>query len=90
VFFRADSFPRAWQWLASLVGVHGLGAAWTAETAALSALVLACLVIVRMCPNSQQIDLGRLGALPQVGLAAASALSIVLMNYGSKFLYFQF
>lgn len=31
-----------------------------------------------------------LGPLPQVGLAAATALSLLLMNYGSKFLYFQF
>ena len=42
------------------------------------------------CPNSLELPLDRLGALPQVGLAAATAASILLMNYGSKFLYFQF
>jgi len=29
-------------------------------------------------------------SMPQVGLAAATAAALVLMNYGSKFLYFQF
>ena len=88
--FRAESFAHAVQWLASLTGTHGLAGAWTFETAALAALVAACLVIVRACPNSQELLVERLGALPQVGLAAASALSILLMNYGSRFLYLQF
>ena len=32
----------------------------------------------------------RLGPAPQVGLASATAAALLLMNYGSKFLYFQF
>ena len=63
---------------------------WTWETLALGGLVAACLVIVRACPNSMELPLERIGALPQVSLAAATAASVLLMNYGSKFLYFQF
>src|SRR5262249_16596572 len=98
VFFRVPSFAGARHWLAALVGVHGLGrpggpgraGSFTREGLALAALVALCLVIVRACPNSLELPLERLGALPQIGLAVASAASILLMNYGSRFLYFQF
>ena len=90
VFFRAESFAHAGQWFASLAGVHGLVAPWTQETLALAGLVAVCLVIVRACPNSLELPLERLGAWPQASLAAATAASVLLMNYGSKFLYFQF
>jgi hypothetical protein len=52
--------------------------------------VAACLVIVRAFPNSLELPLERFGPLRLVGLAAATAASVLLMNYGSKFLYFQF
>ena len=90
VFFRATSFTHAAQWFGSLAGVHGLAAPWTAETAALLGLVATCAVLVRACPNSLELPLAGLRLAPQVGLAAAAAVSILLMNYGSKFLYFQF
>ena len=90
VFFRAESFPHAVQWFGSLAGVHGLAAAWTRETGALAALVLLCLAIVRLCPNSLELPLSRLHPVRQVGLAGATAVAVLLMNYGSKFLYFQF
>jgi alginate O-acetyltransferase complex protein AlgI len=90
VFFRAESFAHAAQWFASLAGAHGLAAPWTQETAALAALVLLGLAIVRLAPNSLELPLARLGAVPQVGLAGATAAALLLMNYGSKFLYFQF
>ena len=73
-----------------LAGVHGFAAPWTSEMLALAGLVVACLAIVRLCPNSLELPLDRMGAVPQVGLAAATATAVVLMNYGSKFLYFQF
>ena len=90
VFFRAETFGHAAQWFASLAGAHGLAAPWTPETTALAGLVLLCLLIVRLAPNSLELPLGRLGAVPQVGLAGATATALLLMNYGSKFLYFQF
>ena len=90
VFFRADSFPHAAQWFAGLAGAHGVAGPWTQETAALAGLVILCLGIVRLSPNSLELPLARLGAVPQVGLAGATAMALLLMNYGSKFLYFQF
>jgi alginate O-acetyltransferase complex protein AlgI len=90
VFFRATSFPQAAQWFASLGGLHGVAAPWTVETGYLLLLVILCLGIVRLCPNSLELPLERWGALPQAGLALATAASVLLMNYGSKFLYFQF
>ena len=90
VFFRAETFAHAAQWFASLGGAHGFAAPWTQETAALAGLVLVCLAIARLSPNSLELPLGRLGTVPQVGLASATAMALLLMNYGSKFLYFQF
>jgi len=90
VFFRAESVAAAGQWFASLAGARGVTGAWTVESAALLGLVAACVVIARACPNSLDLPLARLAALPQVGLAAATAAALLLVNYGSKFLYFQF
>jgi alginate O-acetyltransferase complex protein AlgI len=90
VFFRAENFGHAAQWFACLAGAHGVAAPWSQETLALLGLVVACLAIVRLFPNSLELPLEGLGALPQVGLATATAVSLLLMNYGSKFLYFQF
>ena len=64
--------------------------AWTPETAALLGLVALSLAIVRACPNSLELPLARLRPVPQIGLAAATVLSLLLVNYSSRFLYFQF
>ncbi len=90
VFFRAESFTHAGQWFASLFGAHGLVGAWTWETVTLAGLVLLCLGIARLSRNSLELPLARLGTVSQVGLAGATAAALLLMNYGSKFLYFQF
>ena len=90
VFFRAPDFAHATSWFAALAGTHGIEPAWTAETARLLGLVAVGLVIVRGFPNSLELPLERLGAVPQMGLAVATAVAVLLMNYGSKFLYFQF
>ena len=90
VFFRAADFGRAAAWFAGLAGAHGMGTAWTTDTGMLLALVLVCFAIVRVCPNSLELPLGYLRALPQAGLAVATVAALLLMNYGSRFLYFQF
>jgi alginate O-acetyltransferase complex protein AlgI len=90
VFFRSESFGHAAAWFASLAGVHGLAPPWTSDTLALAALVALGLGLVRLCPNSLELPLGRLDRLSQVGLATATAVAVLLMNYGSRFLYFQF
>jgi alginate O-acetyltransferase complex protein AlgI len=90
VFFRAETFGHAGQWFVSLAGVHGLFPPGTREILSLAVLIAVCLAVTRLCPNSLELPLGRLRPLPQVGLATATAVAVVLMNYGSKFLYFQF
>jgi alginate O-acetyltransferase complex protein AlgI len=90
VFFRAETFEQAGGWFAALGGLGPGGGPWTGDVGLLLALVVTGLCIVRLCPNSLELPLERLPAAPQVGLAAATATALVLMNYGSKFLYFQF
>jgi alginate O-acetyltransferase complex protein AlgI len=90
VFFRAQTFGEAARWFTALAGLGPAGAAWTSELAALFALIVAGCLIVRLCPNSLELPLERLSPIPQAGLAAATAAALVLMNYSSKFLYFQF
>ncbi len=90
VFFRSPDFAHVARWFSGLAGMHGIGTISTPETLALLGLVAVCTAIVRLCPNSLELPLDRLGALPQAGLGAACAAAVVLMNYGSKFLYFQF
>jgi alginate O-acetyltransferase complex protein AlgI len=90
VFFRARDLPHAAHWFAALAGVHGLGGPWDRDMLALLSLVVIGFAIVRWCPNSLELDLGGLGPIRQLGLGAATAVAVVLMSHGSKFLYFQF
>lgn len=90
VFFRSTDFSRAAAWFAALAGAHGVRTTWTSETGVLLVLVVVCFIIVRVCPNSLELPLGGLRALPQTGLAVATVAALLLMNYGSRFLYFQF
>lgn len=90
VFFRAETFAHAGHWFAGLAGAHGLASGLSVAVGALLGLEVVCLGIVRLCPNSLEIPLEWLGPLPQAALGVAVAVSILLMNYSSKFLYFQF
>jgi alginate O-acetyltransferase complex protein AlgI len=90
VFFRAETFEQAARWFAALAGLGPGGGAWSGDVGWLLALVVVGILVVRLCPNSLELPLERLPALPQAGLAAATATALVLMNYSSKFLYFQF
>src|SRR5262249_56788664 len=87
VFFRAADFGRAAAWFAGLAGAHGVGTVWTSDAGMLLALVLVCFAIVRVCPNSLELPLGYLRALPQAGLAVATVAALLLMNYRSPVLY---
>ena len=90
VFFRAETFPQAAHWFAALAGFGAGAGSWTTEATALLVLVALGVLIARLAPNSMELPLERLPALRQAGLAAATATALVLMNYSSKFLYFQF
>jgi alginate O-acetyltransferase complex protein AlgI len=90
VLFRSHGFAQAGAWFAGLAGLHGVTGPWTADAALLSGLVALGLVVVRACPNSLELPLERLGRVPQIGLGLTTAAALLLMNFGSKFLYFQF
>ena len=90
VLFRSHGFAQAGAWFAGLAGLHGVTVPWTADVALLSGLVALGLVVVRACPNSLELPLERLGRVPQIGLGLTTAAALLLMNFGSKFLYFQF
>jgi len=83
VFFRAESFTQAVEWLAGLGGAHGVQKAWTAETALLLGLVAVSLAIVRACPNSMELPLGRLGAVPQVVCCSTKPLGVAWQRTSS-------
>jgi alginate O-acetyltransferase complex protein AlgI len=88
VFFRSQSFGQALEWFGGLAGLHGV--ALSAPDVRLLILVIVSFIIVRRCPNSLEIRFDQIRPLPQVALAGATAVSLLLMNYSSKFLYFQF
>ncbi|HJR03917.1 MAG TPA: MBOAT family O-acyltransferase [Methylomirabilota bacterium] len=90
VLFRSQGFAQASGWFAGLAGAHGVAGSWTVDLTALLGLVVTGLLIARACPNSLELPLECLGPVPQVGLGLTTAVALVLMNYGSKFLYFQF
>jgi alginate O-acetyltransferase complex protein AlgI len=89
VFFRAPSITSAGQWLARMAGAHGLGL-HQANLAPLAAFGLACVIICNAFDNAYERDMGRLPRPAMAALGLATAAAIVMMNYSSKFLYFQF
>ena len=94
VLFRAPTLEVAGQWYLALcglgAGVDPLGLAVRPEP--LRALwVLAGLSVVWGLPNASRYErFEDLGPLPQAALGALAVLSLLMMNYTSKFLYFQF
>jgi alginate O-acetyltransferase complex protein AlgI len=88
VFFRAHSMNDAGQWLAGAFGFHGWG---TLPSVRLLGMVSASLVICQVCRNASSFrGYATLAPLYQYGLGVVTAAAIVMMNYSSKFLYFQF
>ncbi len=89
IFFRSPDLGTAGNWFAALLGLHGLGA-FDLTAFKLACWVLGGLVICFGTDNGYRRDVASMSS-PWAGmLAAATATAIVLMNYSSKFLYFQF
>jgi alginate O-acetyltransferase complex protein AlgI len=90
--FRAPSFTLARSWAAALLGRHGWG--WEVLDPRLGAflglLAVAAAVVQLVPPASRWPGWDTLGNLGQFFLAAASAGAVLLLNYSSRFLYFQF
>jgi alginate O-acetyltransferase complex protein AlgI len=89
VFFRAKSMAHASTWLAGMAGARGLGLG-QANLGKVGVLVVVALVIANVAPNpyeSKSLERTR-PTMAMLGLA--TAVAVVMMNYSSKFLYFQF
>ncbi len=89
VLFRAPSMGVAGQWFSRLLGAHGTGL-MDGATAKLAVGVSLALAISFGARNSSEHDLSILRPRWTAALALGTAAAIVLMNYSSKFLYFQF
>jgi alginate O-acetyltransferase complex protein AlgI len=92
VFFRALTFTDAMSCFNGLLGFRGIGA-FTVTEGLIFAFVFLALHVEYLIPvETQKADFGiNNGALwAKVGLGVATAFTLLLMNYSSKFLYFQF
>jgi alginate O-acetyltransferase complex protein AlgI len=88
VFFRAKSVTHAMTWLAGMAGARGIGT--TPNVGKLGVLVVIALAIANFAPNPYEAR-GRDRTRPAMALLGlAAAVAVVMMNYTSKFLYFQF
>ena len=89
VFFRAPTLALAGRWFGGLAGMRGLGAL-EAVSPHMALLILAAVVGSMTMRNVYQRDMSTL-SLTQAGFVGAVAgVALVMMNYSSKFLYFQF
>ena len=88
VFFRADSLEHALDWLLGLFGYRGLGASGASPW--LFALVACATAVAIGAPNAYQRPPERYRLALVGGLGLTTAAAVVLMNYSSRFLYFQF
>jgi alginate O-acetyltransferase complex protein AlgI len=90
VFFRAPGFSEAGAWFIGLAGGHGFALDSLPEDALLALLVAVGLGIAQLAPNSVELDLAN-APMPHVaGLALLSSIALLLMNYSSVFIYYQF
>ena len=90
VFFRAPTFVEAGGWLVGLAGGHGLGIEWLSERLALPLLLTIALVMVQRAPGSVEFDFERADRKRVLGIALLTCAALLLMNYSSVFIYYQF
>ena len=93
VLFRSSTIGEAGVWLSGLFGVRSLGAwgvgfDWTSVE--VGCLLLIMLIVALRSRNAQEFDLARLRSPAVAALAVSTVVAVLLMNYSSKFLYFQF
>jgi alginate O-acetyltransferase complex protein AlgI len=87
VFFRSPSVKVAGVWLANMAGASGLG---TNPGLRMVALIGAAFVVTQVFKNPYEKDSTSYPAYAQAALGLAMAGAVVMMNFSSKFLYFQF
>lgn len=89
VFFRARSLGHAGTWLGGLAGARGLGLGQP-NVINVGAVVVVALAIANLAKNPYESGTGALSRPRMAALGLATAAAFVMMNYSSKFLYFQF
>lgn len=89
VFFRARSLTHAGTWLAGMAGARGLGLG-QANLGKVGAVVFVALLIANFAPNPYEQRSTTFKRSTMAALGLATAVAVVMMNYSSKFLYFQF
>lgn len=89
VFFRAPTMPAAIEWLGAMAGTQGFYLP-LAYLERVLLLTFVATVIAMSTPNPYEIDLARFPWSRRALLGFATAVAVVMMNFSSKFLYFQF
>ena len=90
VFFRAKTFDHARAWFVSMSGARGLMLGVDNSVMKVSLCVTGALAIVFLAPRAAGIDYARLSRTQWAALGVTAAVAVVMMNYSSRFLYFQF
>ena len=90
VLFRAKTFAHAKAWFASMMGARGLALGTDNRVVKVGACVLLALCVVYLAPKASAVDYSRLSRVKWAALGVITAVAVVMMNYSSRFLYFQF
>ncbi|MCB1196819.1 MAG: MBOAT family protein [Deltaproteobacteria bacterium] len=90
VFFRAGTFELALYWFKALLMFNGVLGDWLLLTPQLLFMVLLAMWIVFTRKNTADIQWKELTMYQSAGLGVVAAVCVLLMNYSSRFLYFQF
>lgn len=90
VFFRSPNMTAAKHWFEALFFFHGTLGSMQFFTPQLLFIVIAAMWIAFTRKNTSQMDWDRLPITTCAVLGVTAGVCILLMNYSSKFLYFQF
>ncbi|MBI3541666.1 MAG: MBOAT family protein [Deltaproteobacteria bacterium] len=90
VFFRSRDLGQAASWFAGLAGRRGLGVVNGGVGLKLLAFTGAALLVALLAKNAYERNVERWAGWQAGALGLASGVAVVLMNFSSKFLYFQF
>jgi len=91
LFFKANTIEEATAWLARLIDFHSLATPLIDIEYKLAGMVLIGMLITQLFPNASSLpDIGRLRPTRAFALGCLAFASVVMLNYTSRFLYFQF
>jgi alginate O-acetyltransferase complex protein AlgI len=92
VFFRADSLEVALDWFQALAGGNGIVQSEPSVRGLVlpCGLVLTATILATLGKNTFELEVAKLSAPRLWALGSATAVAVLLMNFASKFLYYQF